>query len=394
MSSQGQQTQQHARPTKTVDAEVIDEIDQMMHAQTGGRAVMRPTVTPPENVLAFLEKRAKLLEQVIAFAVQATDAAHWEQFGETPRLNIGGALLVMRRLGIRYYGFDGDQSPLEWTKGVLEDEMGRYYTYTYRGRMQIANSAFDIVEAIGWASSRDGFLGEGESREAHEVKEGDIRKKAMTQFVVNAVITLTGLKGMTWARLESMGVSLDQSKVSKVGFRHGAKGGGRGGEYTIPFGPNKGKKVEDPSLTEKDLQYFLGKAKGDLADPEKQKYHAQAQGAIAALEAELARRAGAKQGGAGTQAVAPNGGQRAQTATAPRPGNAAAPSPWAQVQKLALDHGSTGSSVGDLVRSVCGKEPSALVFEDVAKVRAALAKSSAAEPREPGGDDMFDDLPR
>ncbi|MDI7267238.1 MAG: hypothetical protein QME96_04525 [Myxococcota bacterium] len=362
--------------TKVKDAEVIDDLHEMLGKGEVLSNEVAPIAVPPANVLAFVEQRAKLLERLTAFAIQATDESHWEDFGGKPRLNHGGALIVARRLGLRWYGKDGPGSPLDWSKENHGDDVGRYYTYTYEAFFQIANSPFDVIPALGTCSSRDQFLGtgveteeKGEIRHISEVDEGDIRKKALANLVVNGVAQLTALKGVTWERLAKLGLELDQGKVGKATFQAGAKGGGASGAKTFVFRFGKGKDKRPDEVSEKDLNWYADCFRRDLADPEKARYHANTQKQLEAVEAEITRRKGG-----GGQAAKPQAPGAAGAATA-------GPTPWQQVQALGASYGVEGAALGQLVKSATGKAaPAALTPEDVAKVQAALEPPLSDEP--------------
>ena len=332
--------------TKVKDAEVIDDLEDMMRPRDAAHAVAVAAATHEPTVLDFIEARQRVLERLTMLAVQSTAENHWEDFDGKPRLNSGGALVVARCLGIRWFGSEGVGAPLDCEKEVGENERGRWFRYVYEGTFQIGTSPVDVVSSIGICDSHDSFFGTeaGGGRELSEVNEGHIRKKARTNCIVNGISELTGLKGMTFERLKSMGLSLDPAKMSKVAFRGGAKGGGQAKEWTVPFGPSKGKTAAELEL--KDLTFFKGRLEQGLADPERAKYHKFDKAGLEAVEAELAKRAAAKAGG-----TAPAGAPAASA------GRGAPNARWQRLQQTAAEYKATPEQLADAVRKETKKEP-------------------------------------
>ena len=325
-----------------------------------------PAVSGPPNpdVLDMIEQRGKLMDRLIAFAVQSTDESSWEDFGDKPRLNDGGAMRVRARLGIRW---TAPKVKKEW----ITDEGGRYYMFTARADFQIGNSQYDVIpDVVGTCSSRDDFLGTGDPtkdepvRDFTQVDEGDILKKALANLRVNGISQVTGLKGMSWDRLKAMGLSLDASKVSKVAFRTGAKGGGRGGEWKVPFGDNKDKRAED--LTDKDLTWWAKRLTDGLADASREKYHKFDKVGLEAVNAEVERRKAAKASPPPAADSSSSPGRDASPRTSPDASPATNPH-WKKIQQIALE-GKLTTSIGEAVKLATGKtKPGDITAEDVAK---------------------------
>jgi single-strand DNA-binding protein len=89
------------------------------------------------------------------------------------------------------------------------------------------------------------------------------------------------------------------------------------GDFEVKFGRDKGKRISEVT----DLSWLRGTLERDLADGSKAQFHEKARGQLAAIDAELARRAGG-----GARAIAGGGGHRAPAGgggNAPRGGRQA-----------------------------------------------------------------------
>ncbi len=343
--------------TAVRDAELADDVDEMLRPQQARSEVAISARRPEMGVMDFIEARARVLERLTDYAVKATDASHWEAFGEKPRLNHGGALLVARTLGIRWYGSEGPGSALDMTKEVGEDENGPWYRFRCEGTFQIGKSEFDIVPAMGTSWSRENFLGENESRSFDEIDEGNLRKKAHTQCHVNGISELTGLKGMSWERLKAIKPDMDPGKVAKVGFKSGSKGGGRQKDWTVPFGDNKGKGAAD--LSERDLGWWKERLAKGLADVSREKYHPQDRAGLEAIDAEIARRGATK--------AAPS----TPPAGAPAP-SVAAVTPGQRYLVIGKRYGKDEPTLRAIAKSNAGKDIAQLTETDVENLETVL----------------------
>lgn len=310
---------------------------------------------PPE-MLAIVVQRNKAIEQMMVAAIGATRPDHWTDHDGKPRLTSAGADVVRLRFGVSVTGKD-------WKRIDWEDEAGRAYQYIYTGTFRLPGGIDVLEDCVGEASSRDAFLGTGLDiedlkREIYEVKPGDILKKAHSNMIQRGVTELVGLRGMTWETLAKYGITPDGSQ--KIQYNAGAKGGGRGSEFTFRFGGAKGKTVAEAN--DKDLVFYLGAYERDLGDPEKKKYHASSQKAVELIKAEQARRANEK---AGTVAK-PN----------------VQVTPWSRIIEIGRGYGIPDEAIPDIVKGATKKtKREDLVEADVALAEKALA---AAAPRNDG----------
>jgi hypothetical protein len=332
---------------------------EIVPAEIGGGGTT--LVRIPDDPMAVLEARDRLMGRLVNYAIAATHPGQWQMLGDKP-WPTGAACEAMAR-----------RCAVSWDKPECErrdtsDEAGPAYSWTYRTRFYLPGGR-DSIWAEGHCSSRDQFLGTGldyETRELPEVEEGNIRQAAMTNMVVNGVTRILGVRNLSKARLDALLGEGASEKMGKVAYEHGAKGGGRGkldDEKPIPFGHSKGKKVAE--APDEDLAWLLGKMKEPASDP---KYQASNDKWAKAIEAELARRASAKAGGT------------------PPASAGAAPSVWERILALPELKGVGEGDRNAIVRKATEKgNAKDLVEADVAKVQAA----AAAWRKETGHDEDF-----
>lgn len=159
------------------------------------------------HIMKEAEKRDKLLDKIKEVALRATHSGDWADQSGNPYLMGSGAEKVMRRFGLRAWGF-------VCTQHREEDTKGEYYWFEYTGYFGF--SEFECIPAIGTCSSRDQFFSTigGEDKPQAEVDKTNIMKSAYTNLVVNGVTRFLGLRNMTWEELKNYGV--DQSKAATV----------------------------------------------------------------------------------------------------------------------------------------------------------------------------------
>lgn len=321
------------------DAEIVD-----------GRAVAVAAKQEPTQVdiLRVIEKRNVLLDKIKHYALSATHSGHWSAQGDKPYLGAAGSEVVARRCAVKIRN-------VHFRKVPSTDDKGDFYIYFYEGVFSLPGG-FDEVEAVGTCSSRDTFLGTETKagRPLSEIDEGNIAKAAYSNLMVNGVQRLLGLRGMTWEQLAAFGI--ERGGVAKVEFASGAKGGSTDRSFTFRFG--KGKDKTPAEVDDASLRWYADCFRKDLADPEKAKYKASGEKALAAVEAEIARRAAPK-------AATPSGQE-----SAPAPSG---PSPWQQVQELGKVYAVDESTLKAAIKGATGKTNAKdLVAADVELVENAL----------------------
>ncbi len=317
---------------------------------SGGTTVVRI----PDDPMAVLEARNRMMERLLNYAIAATHAGQWQMLGDKPWPTGPACEAMARRCAVSW-----DKPEAE--KRDISDEAGPAYSWTYRSRFFLPGG-LDSIWAEGHCSSRDQFLGTGATnnpRALPDVEEGNIRQAAMTNMVVNGVTRLLGVRNITQERLDALLGPGASEGMGKVQYRAGAKGGGQGQgsqDVDLKFGKGKGKKLSE--VGDDDVRWYIGCWEKDLADPEKAKYHANSKRSIEIAQQLLASRANEK---AGT--------------TAPSAGAAPA-SPWQRIR--ALDPTISEPSLKEIVKVVTKKaNASQLVEADIDLVRQALAERAA-----------------
>lgn len=317
--------------------------------------------------LAIIEARNRLLDRILAVAVQATTPAHWVSFDGKPYPTAAGAEVIARRCAV---------SIREVKKERLNhaDEKGAYYVWVYTCTASLPGGR-DALEALGTCSSRDVFLGTETraGRPLSEVDEGNIMKAAYSNMMTNAVMRLLGLRNLTWDQLEGAGIA--KGEAAAVSHEKGSRGGSGRADFLdepLRFGKEKGKAPRDLGAAE--LNWYIGVWEKDLADPEKAQYHARTKSNLEAVRAMLK----AKEGGA--PAKAPAKAEAAQAA--PQGGDA-----WETIKAKCAEAGLSADATKAFVKSVTGKaNAKQLSAGDVAKVGAALAKRAQEQGDEEGED--------
>jgi hypothetical protein len=291
-----------------------------------GREPVRASEPDP---MALIESRNKAMERLLEYAVRSTSPEQWVDQGGNPYLTAGGAQAVARRCGVKF-------TDVEERRETHTDEGGSYYEYVFISTVSLAGAWDRIEGVVGSCTSRDPFIGTGAGKGLSDVDPGDIRKKAQTNMTQRGITQLLGLRGLSWETLARFGVT--PNGASKVEYKLGAKGGGQSGAggYVFPFGKDsKGKSPSDPSITDKDLAFFLKAFTDNAKDPAKAKYKKSNDEGLAAVNEEIARRANAKSG-----------------ATPPAK-DATQPTMWQRIQTLAADYEfARGEKDADLIAAV------------------------------------------
>jgi hypothetical protein len=312
------------------------------------------------EILAALERRNELLDQIRDAALKSTWPEHWVDMDGKPWPTAACAETIARRCAVKVHS-------TSYRREDRRDDEGDFFIYVYTGTVELPGG-LDSAEVLGTCSSRDQFLGTP-SRDGRmsAINEDDIMKAAYSNMVVNGVMRILGLRGMPWERLKEFGV--DQSKVAKVEHQKGGKGGSRKAPHAdreLPFGKAKGKKIADPAVTDGDLAYMKDRFEQSANDAEKAKYKDDNLAWVAAITEEQAKRANAKAGVTSTGGAAP--------------ADASAPTLFQRILALPEAKGKTEAAVKIAVKNATGKTSSAQLEEaDIAKVQEALKKMRRPE---------------
>lgn len=167
-------------------------------------------VIEPDDIVTFANRRLEKVKQMISVALKITTHLDWINQDGSPYLMHSGAEKVARLFGVKI-------SNVETKKTITEDSKGKFYLYATTGMVSLPGN-FDAIEALGTCSQHDRFFGKahGEWLDSSKIDETNIMKKSYTNFVVNGITHLLGLRNITWDMLKE--AEIDVSKIQKVEY--------------------------------------------------------------------------------------------------------------------------------------------------------------------------------
>ena len=173
------------------------------------------TISAIEDLISVAQKRLGTVPQLVELSLKVTNYRDWTLQDGSPYLGHSGAEKVARLFGVKISG-------VGQTKEMTEDSEGRFYIYKTTGKFSLPGD-MDSIEAIGTCSQRDSFFSKakGERRPTSEIDETNIMKASYSNFIVNGITHLLGLRNLTVEQLQAANVDL--SKVLKVGFAKGSQ---------------------------------------------------------------------------------------------------------------------------------------------------------------------------
>lgn len=174
-------------------------------------------VQAPEDIISLAQRRVDVVDQLIGLSLKRTSFRDWMSIENQPYLGHSGAEKVARLFGIKLRNIT---TAKEWS----EDSKGRFYIYRTIGTAELPGG-YDSIEALGTCSQRDKFFAwtNGKYRDTVEIDETNIMKASYSNFVVNAITHLLGLRNLTWDDLKGAGIDIE--KVQKIQYQEGAKKG-------------------------------------------------------------------------------------------------------------------------------------------------------------------------
>lgn len=175
----------------------------------------------PEVDLELAIKRAEqnvaMYNRIKMVSLKVTRAADWVlQDGKTPYLMERGAQNIANMWGV---DITIETPVLTW---VDQDEKGRYYMYTVKGRAY-AKQLGRVIEDEGVCTSRDKLFGRTSEgfKELSEVDMPNVRRKAVTNLYNRLIKRVTGLINVTLDDLKAAG--FDTSKMFSITYRSGTE---------------------------------------------------------------------------------------------------------------------------------------------------------------------------
>jgi hypothetical protein len=237
------------------------------------------------GILAIANRAEKLVAalKIIRGAVlKLTNERDWENLGEKPYLNEGGAKKVGSAFGVSW----------QLDVPIREDYDDGHFDYMVSGTFKFRGTEQDET---GTRSSKDDFFSKkyGASIPPSEIDRNDVKKAAVTNCIGRGVKSVLALKNFTWDELQAAGIS--KEKLASVDYSKSAAG-----PNAAPKMPNygrthcKGKPMDDPSVTLEDLRWYLDGAKKSILNPEKASWKQTNERLARNIEAEIAQRLAAQ----------------------------------------------------------------------------------------------------
>ncbi len=244
------------------------------------------------GILAIADRADRLvtaMKIIRAAVLKLTNEQDWENLGDKPYLNEGGAKKVGTAFGVSWQ-FEDEPQAEEYDDG--------HYSYTVSGKFLFRGSEID---ELGTASSRDPFFSRAKGVELppSEINRNNVRKKAITNCIGRGVKGILALKNYTWDEVHAAGI--DKEKIRKVDYKD------------QPVLPNYGEYAKQPisSVPTEGLKNYLDSLTRSLTNPKAAQYKASNQRTKQAIEKVLADRE------ADAQTKAPP--ETAKTVHAPEP---------------------------------------------------------------------------
>jgi len=157
-----------------------------------------------EDFVKQFEKGVEIYKRWVSVCYRLTRESHWLSRKGKFSLQGPGAEALMNPLGISY------EKP-SFRKEELRDDKGEFYAYWCEGYAE-SNTLHRRGWYIGYCDSRDEFFN---ARPGWNPKsgEGDIKKSAMMNFVVNVVSRLAGIRDPSPESLAAAGLELTKIQV-------------------------------------------------------------------------------------------------------------------------------------------------------------------------------------
>jgi len=173
------------------------------------------TIDSAEDLISIAQRRVEIVGKLMTTALKITTHRDWVNQNGNPYLVHSGAEKVARLFGISL-------SNIKMERMWAEDTKGKYYIYKHTGTAALPGR-FDSIEALGTCSQRDAFFGRvsGELRDTSEIDETNIMKASYSNFVVNAITHLLGLRNITWDQLNEAGI--DEKSVQEIKYEKDSK---------------------------------------------------------------------------------------------------------------------------------------------------------------------------
>jgi len=168
-----------------------------------------------DAAIVAAEKQVEKFKKITLISLKMTTYRDWINEGNSPYLIESGASKIAKLWGV-------DFSINKVEREFLDDDLGKYYSYTASGRAysKVLKCA---VEDIGTCSQRDKFFAfaNGKWKLPSETDETNIKKAAVTNLYNRLLKRLCGLNNLTYEQLDEAGINV--SKIQKVEYSKGSK---------------------------------------------------------------------------------------------------------------------------------------------------------------------------
>lgn len=191
----------------------------------GDSPLMKMSVEQIDEATARMERFAASMRQFHVAACKATLPHDWIDFGGKPYLEGEGAMRIAAAVGLQLSAPVFADEKGEWFEGELFFECAVEATWPLTGA---------TIVGTGDCNSKDKFFAEGANshlakalaatngneRLARKLIALDVKKKAISNAISNAVKGVLGLKGLTWEDLKALGMGQQQAGA-KVEYKKG-----------------------------------------------------------------------------------------------------------------------------------------------------------------------------
>lgn len=163
-----------------------------------------------EDFVKQFEKGVEIYKRWVSVCYRLTRETHWLRRDTKYSLQGPGAEALMNPLGISF------ERPT-FRREDLKDERGEFYSYWCEGYVE-SKTLNRRGWYVGYCDSRDQFF---TARGGWNPKsgEGDVKKSAMTNWIVNAVTRIAGIRDPDPASLEAAGLKPDKIPVADYSGR-------------------------------------------------------------------------------------------------------------------------------------------------------------------------------
>jgi hypothetical protein len=152
-----------------------------------------------EDLVKQMEEQVDYVRRMRLVVCKLTEPTHWMDFGGVPYLKDAGVHTIAATLGVEF-------SKPQIREEKQSDARGDWYAFrcemaaTWRGR---------TMHEVGYASTRDDLW---KKDDPNQVK-GDAEKKSITNAQHRLLNKITGIGGVTWDLLHSIGISRGQGST-------------------------------------------------------------------------------------------------------------------------------------------------------------------------------------